>query len=131
MYILTSSTSGSRVKSAFQAPNIDELLGDISNSSRKVKICAECLTDNLLVDDHKTLIDSYVKVTEIHEVGQDTNQDVKELHKKMDEMMGAQKSLQGLLDEMSGKNSLFQLLLEQSSRPRSRFPSRPSATERS
>lgn len=64
-------------KNAFRGPrNIDEMLGDICNGAERVRVCAECLTDQLLMDSNKTLKESYVKTTEIHEFTHD-------IHKKV------------------------------------------------
>lgn len=64
-------------KNTFRGPrSIDELLGNISNSAEKVRVCAECLTDRLLMDSNMTIKESYVKTTEIHEFTHDIRKQV-------------------------------------------------------
>ncbi|CAN8098924.1 unnamed protein product [Discula destructiva] len=97
-----------RVKTTFQGPrSTDELLGEISNSSQRVRVCAECLTDRILVDSHTTLKGSAAKTTEIHEITHD-------IRKQVDEMLCHQRALQATMEAIAGKNSLYQLLMEHS-----------------
>lgn len=99
MQVVNNQNPENRFMSAFRAPTVDEILGDIAHSSKRVAISAECLTDSLDMTTHRTMMG-------IHEVGQDNNKEVKALHKKMDKVLEWQRWIQELLHARIGQHAV-------------------------
>jgi hypothetical protein len=98
--------------SPFKGASIDDLLEKVSSSSDKVRICAEGMMDDIIVDTHKTMNDDLEKTKNILTMTQHTGGEVEELQGKVDEILVRQNKLQLTLDAISGKNSLLDFLIE-------------------
>lgn len=98
--------------SPFKGASIDDLLDAVSSSSDKVRVCAEGILNNIIINTHKTTNDGLEMTKNIGSMTHQTGGKVGELHKKVDEMLERQKSLQRTLNAISGKNGLLEFLDE-------------------
>ncbi len=101
-----------RALSPFRGLDIDNLLETVHSSSERVRICAESVQDDILVDTHKTVADSHEIARVIRKTTGDTGREVEEIREQVAEILRRQRSLKTTLDAISGKNGLFQFLLE-------------------
>jgi hypothetical protein len=77
-----------------------------------VRICAEEIMDNIIVDMHQTIHNNDKMTKDIHTITQQTDEKFGEIHGKIDEILRHQKSFQTSIDAISGKNSLLSFLME-------------------
>jgi hypothetical protein len=98
--------------SPFKGASIDDLLEKVSSSSDKVRICAEGMMTDIIVDTHKTMNDDLEMTKDIRTITQHTGGEVEDLQGKVDEILVRQNKLQLTLDAISGKNSLLDFLIE-------------------
>jgi hypothetical protein len=70
------------------------------------------MMDDIIVDTHRTLIDSHQMTRNIRMIAEGTGGEVGELREQVAEVLRRQKSLQVTLNSISGKNGLLQFLME-------------------
>jgi division protein CdvB (Snf7/Vps24/ESCRT-III family) len=92
--------------------SVDDLLEAVSTSSEKLRVCAEGMMDDIIVNTHKTMNDDFEMTKHIRTMAENTGGEVDELQGKVDEILRRQKSIQQTLDAISGKNGLLDFLKE-------------------
>ncbi|KAI1334895.1 hypothetical protein F5Y15DRAFT_428570 [Xylariaceae sp. FL0016] len=76
-----------KAMSSFRGQNLDMLLGKTDTSSDRVKRCAECLMDDLVVNTYETVTDSHKTTVDLHKATQDAGQGINELRKQVKEIL--------------------------------------------
>ena len=101
-----------KATSPFKEFNIDDLFAAVRSSSERVRVCAEGVMDDIIVDMHQTVHKNHKVSNGIHVITKQTGEDVGQLRGKIDEILKQQKFFQTALDAVSGKNSLLSFLME-------------------